>query len=228
MGCLPSLLHLRYAALWCAPWCGVLRQVSWRHRGQDRKRVCSAFRIKATNAFMCLLAYHILLRKRRKRLGVRKRALLMENYLKEWLMGIQTWLYLQNVRLINRHFILENMERCHSKYYDLTPVAETEVTDAFCYRERRWRTHEWKGRGATQQTAWCEKLNQSHYVPTDIESYVLCSEISLTQCFNIKSSNQCALRQLSKLNRILKPLPPWLSSTKNDALWWQQDYWCLS
>lgn len=92
------------------------------------------------------------------------------------------------------------MERCHSKYYDLTPVAETEVTDAFCYRERRWRTHEWKGRGATQQTAWCEKLNQSHYVPTDSESYVLCSGISLTQCFNIKSSNQCALRQLSKLN----------------------------
>lgn len=65
---------------------------------------------------MCLLAYHILLRKRRKQLGVRKRALLMENYLKEWLMGIQTWLYLQNVRLINRHFILEDMERCHSKY----------------------------------------------------------------------------------------------------------------
>lgn len=100
---------------------------------------------------MCLLAYHILLRKRRKQLGVRKRALLMENYLKEWLMGIQTWLYLQNVRLINRHFILENMERCHSKYYDLTPVAETEVTDAFCYRERRWRTHEWKGRGEARR-----------------------------------------------------------------------------
>lgn len=31
---------------------------------------------------MCLLAYHILLRKRRKQLGVTKRALLMENNLR--------------------------------------------------------------------------------------------------------------------------------------------------
>lgn len=34
---------------------------------------------------------------------------------------------------------------------DLTPVAGTGVTDAFCYRERRWRTDSLSGKGEARR-----------------------------------------------------------------------------
>lgn len=36
---------------------------------------------------------------------------------------------------------------------DLTPVTGTGVTDAFCYRERRWRTDAPRGKGEARRVA---------------------------------------------------------------------------
>lgn len=57
---------------------------------------------------------------------------------------------------------------------DLTPAAETRVTDAFCYRERRWRTDSTYGKGEARRIRQRDVRNMTTRLLRQQRTYRLC------------------------------------------------------